>query len=172
MAKSHTATTASTSKSWSFCSSSLAEVPLYCFHLRMLHSKCGHISYLECHEEPWSIPHVGWALEKTPSRASSSCFEMKLYLRIKDEHCKFCRSYLNPPLTTTVSTIGDWFSRTEKRVNLRALPQEIVNAVLDSWESPNWAPEAGEGEVGEREEGEGEEAGMCYFYGGGDLGSL
>jgi hypothetical protein len=60
---------------------------------------------------------------------------MKHYLRIKDEHCKFCQSYLNLPLTTTVSTksIGGWFSRAEQRVNPRALPQEVVNAVLDGW---------------------------------------
>lgn len=45
------------------------------------------------------------------------------------------QSYLNPPLTTAVSTtsIGGWFSRTGKRVNPRALPQEAVNAILDDW---------------------------------------
>jgi hypothetical protein len=58
---------------------------------------------------------------------------MNHYLKIKDKHCKFCQSYLNPPLTTTVSALGGWFSRTEKRVNPRALPQEIVDAVLEGW---------------------------------------
>jgi hypothetical protein len=58
---------------------------------------------------------------------------MKHYLEIKDEHCKFCQLYLNPPLITIVYTIGGWFSRTEERDNPRALPQEIVNAILDGW---------------------------------------
>jgi hypothetical protein len=129
----NTVSTAPTSKSRSFCISSSSEVPLRCFHVRLLHSKCCHISNLECHEQSCSITHVGWVLEETPSGASSNCFEIKHYLRIKDEHCKFCQSYLNPSLTTTVSAMEGWFSRAEKRVNPKALPQEFVDAVLDGW---------------------------------------
>ncbi|KAN0119959.1 hypothetical protein V8E51_002167 [Hyaloscypha variabilis] len=120
------------SSSWQ----SISETPLRCFHLRLLHSKCGHVSFLECHEPPCDILHVGWVPEKTPPEPPSSCLEMGHYIRIKDEHCKACQSYLDSPLTRTASTVKSWFgmkTTSEKRVNPIALPREIVDAIVEGW---------------------------------------
>lgn len=76
---------------------------------------------------------MGWILEKTPSGPSSKCYDMKLYIRIKDEHCKVCQSYLESPLTKAANAIGGWFSKKEVRINPVALPQEMIDAIVESW---------------------------------------
>ncbi|KAE9380579.1 hypothetical protein N431DRAFT_522832 [Stipitochalara longipes BDJ] len=120
------------SSSWQ----SISEAPLRCFHLRLLHTTCGHVSFLECHEPTCNILHVGWILEKTPPDPPSSCLEMKHCIRIKDERCKVIQSYLDSPLTRTAGTLRGWFSMkqvAEKKANPIAIPQDVVDTIVEGW---------------------------------------
>lgn len=120
------------SSSWQF----VGEAPIRCFHLRLLHAKCGHVYFLECHESTCPIPHVGWVPEKIPPEPPSSCYEVKYYIRMKDERCEICQSYVKPPLTRILSTLGNLFGRkevVETSANPIALPQEAIDAIVLGW---------------------------------------
>jgi hypothetical protein len=62
---------------------------------------------------------------------------MKFYLRMKDENCKLCESYLDPPLTKSTTVLGSWFVKkkegSEKKFNPHALPQNVIDAVVEGW---------------------------------------
>jgi hypothetical protein len=76
---------------------------------------------------------VGWISEKTPPGPTSKCYDIKLYIRIKHEHCKECQSFLESPLTKAANTIGGWLSKKELRANPITLPQEMIDAIVEGW---------------------------------------
>jgi hypothetical protein len=125
----------SSSSSWQSVSV-ISDTPFRCLHFRLLHAKCGHVSFLECHEAPCPIPHVGWIAEKILPELPSLCYEMKHYVRMKDENCKACQSYVESTLTKTVTTVRGWFGykeAVEKETNPVAMPQEAIDAIVLGW---------------------------------------
>ena len=75
---------------------------------------------------PCPIPHVGWIAEKILPELPSRCYEMKHYVRMKDENCKACQSYMESTLMKTVTTVRGWFGykeAVEKETNPVAMPQ-------------------------------------------------
>jgi hypothetical protein len=85
---------------------------------------------------PCPIPHVGWITEKIPPEPPSPCYEMKHYVRMKDENCKACQSYVESTLTKTVTTVRGWFGYkevVEKENNPVAMPQEAIDAIVLEW---------------------------------------
>jgi hypothetical protein len=64
-----------------------------------------------------------------------------------------------------------WFSRAEKKVNPKALPQEIVDAVLDGWRIQVGHMKQERAKL-EKEQREKERTGMCYLCGSASSGRV
>lgn len=82
---------------------------------------------------------MGWIAEKIPPELPSPCYEMRHYVRMKDENCKACQSYVESTLSKTyktVSTVRGWFGykeTVEKESNPDAMPQEAIDAIVLGW---------------------------------------